>query len=730
MSKLTESGRQDVSARKGRPTPVPTPAPTPERNQQPTPEQVVAEAQRALDRGVPELAEATCREVLDQHRDVPAAWYMIGKAAMGRGDLDEALDALAHAAALRPAFAPFRIALGEAQAAAGHARDALTSYCHATRLDPANGAAWLQRGKLELELGLKDRSLLSTRTGTRRAVSASKAALRYRTARIAGLMRNAIRAGERKPAELIEAEAAVDSGIPALATARLRAAMAQRPEHPEVAPRLSRALNDEGSHAAALECCEAAAARQPPSAALDLERARALAGLARLAEAVPLAQAAADALPADPGALCVLAEILRQDTQLTERRALLQRALELDPNHPQALRGMAAWHADAGDKGGVATWAGRALSADPGAGGMWYLLARAGGMTLGDPMGERLATLVRTMDEIETGRSPAYEVPPQLDRAMMRFAMFRLLDRDGRYEAAFDQLEQANALVDLSFCPDTHWERLARLRAVFDTDFFRRRSQAASPAEAGGIQPVFIVGMPRSGTSLTEQILASHPNVFGAGELNFFNDVAARLGGDRGDLIRVAERFAALSEAERTDYRTRYLAMLTARAPADCRYAVDKMPSNFLHLGMIATLFPDAPVLHCRRDPMDTCFSIYSLHFSGTHGYAYDLRTLGGYYSGYASLMAHWGAVLPNPLHSVFYEETVRDQEGQTRRLLARLGLPWREEVLSFHETERPIATSSSFQVRQPIYGSAVGRWKAYEDRLQPLAETLRASDV
>jgi tetratricopeptide (TPR) repeat protein len=694
----------------------------------PRPEDAVAEAQRALQQGDPSLAEETCREVVAARRDVPAAWYLIGKAAMARGDLDDALDAFSRAAAMRPAFAPFRIALGEAQTAAGHAEDALESYRRATLLDPAQSAAWLQRGRLELELGRKERSLHSTSTGTRLAMNASKAAFRYKTARLSGLMRNALRVGGRRPAALIEARAAEEAGLPNLATARLRTAVGQAPQDAEAAAHLAWRLNEEGAHTAALDCCEGAAGRGLSAPDLHLEQARALAGLARFGEAVAMARTAVDARPDDPDGLCILADILRQDLQLDERRAVLNRALAIAPGHPAALRGMASCHADAGDAAGVAAWVSRALEATPAAGGLWFMLARSGSIRPGDPMAARLAGLIRATDG-ETGAEVPCPAPTQTDRALMRFALFTVLDRAGEVEAAFDCLEQANALMDVSFCPETHEERLMCLQAVFDAAYFAGLPTPA-PDVPNGIRPIFIVGMPRSGTSLTEQILAAHPDVYGAGELNFFNDVAAKLGGDRGALGAVPARFAALTEAERADLRDRYLEILSARAPAGCRYAVDKMPGNFLNLGMIATLFPDAPILHCRRDPMDTCFSIYSLHFSGTHGYAYDQRVLGGYHAGYARLMAHWATVLPNPMHGVFYEETVRDPEANMRRLLARLDLPWREEVLAFHETERPIATASSFQAREPVHGNSVGRWTRYADRLQPLAEALKAGGL
>jgi hypothetical protein len=257
------------------------------------------------------------------------------------------------------------------------------------------------------------------------------------------------------------------------------------------------------------------------------------------------------------------------------------------------------------------------------------------------------------------------------------------------------------------------------LTAAFDADLLRRHAGEGDPSA----KPVFIVGMPRSGTSLAEQILASHPEVFGAGELNDFEQEAAKLAQSAGDGSP-----AAFVEAGRMrTLGSAYLARLVAHAPKADKL-VDKMPSNFRFLGLIRLALPNARVIHMRRDPIDTCLSCFSKRFFGQLPWSYDLAELGRYYRAYEASMAHWRTALPERfMIEVRYEDLVADLEGQTRRMLAHIGLDWDPRCLDFHTTERTVCTASAAQVRQPIYRTSIERWRAYEGRLGPLLAELRA---
>jgi len=296
----------------------------------------------------------------------------------------------------------------------------------------------------------------------------------------------------------------------------------------------------------------------------------------------------------------------------------------------------------------------------------------------------------------------------------------RLHDALGAYEEAFVHFQAGNALERLPFDPDAHAGLVDRLIRVFAPERFDRLPRARH----GFRLPVFVVGMPRSGTSLVEQIIASHSAAHGAGELPDIGALAERLG----VLLRVGlpypECVPEADPATLDRLAEQYHARLRSLAP-EAERVTDKMPHNFLHLGLIALLFPKARVIHCVRDPLDTCLSCYFHDFDGAHPYASDLAHLGRYYADYRRLMDHWRAVLPLPLLEVRYEDLVAGPEPVMREMIDFCGLEWEDACLRFFETGRAVRTASHDQVRRPIYGDAVGRWRHYEGRLGPLVAAL-----
>ncbi len=301
------------------------------------------------------------------------------------------------------------------------------------------------------------------------------------------------------------------------------------------------------------------------------------------------------------------------------------------------------------------------------------------------------------------------------------FAAGKLLDKLGRYDEAFGYYQKANNSVQI---PYDHEDN----RACFDhlISTFTRETIAGFPrATNEDHRPVLIVGMPRSGTTLTEQILASHSSVHGAGELRDIKLLAAGDGSaaDPG-YLNMLQR---LTPAYLDHLANKYLDKLDTLAPGALR-VTDKRPHNFLHLALIHLLFPKATLIHCRRNPIDTCLSIYFQNFSWTHSYASDLESLGRYYLEYERLMEHWAQALDKPILTVQYEETVADQEGMTRKLLAHCGLEWDDACLEFHEVKRDIKTASYDQVRQQMYNTSVERWRNYEKHIVPLLRILAKS--
>lgn len=308
-------------------------------------------------------------------------------------------------------------------------------------------------------------------------------------------------------------------------------------------------------------------------------------------------------------------------------------------------------------------------------------------------------------------------------RMQMSFAAGKVYDDLKRYDEAFPLLAAGNALKRKTIAYDepTILSYFERIKNVITADLVREKSGGG----VAGAAPIFVLGMPRSGTTLVEQILASHPRVAGAGELKDMSNTVNSVRSKDGTTVPFPEFVPVATPAEIARIGEVYLQKLTRRAPGAERIT-DKMPSNFYFLGLIHLALPGAKVIHTNRNAVDTCVSCFSKLFAGEQSQTYDLGELGRYYRAYHGLMAHWRAALPaGAFLDVQYEDVVADTEGQARRILDYCGLEWDARVLDFHRTERPVKTASSSQVRQPIYNSSVARWRNYEKFLGPLLQEL-----
>jgi hypothetical protein len=258
------------------------------------------------------------------------------------------------------------------------------------------------------------------------------------------------------------------------------------------------------------------------------------------------------------------------------------------------------------------------------------------------------------------------------------------------------------------------------MRSIFTQEFFAEREGYGDPSQ----KPVFIVGMPRSGTTLAEQIIASHGHVAAAGEIGIPRGIAMSLGYGAPDEKGFARRVRALTQHEARTLAREGLAILNRFSTSATRIT-DKLPHNFQFLGLAALLFPKAKIIHCRRNPLDTCVSCFLTPLREEHSYAQDLTTLGAYYREYAALMDHWRHVLPMPILEVEYEALVTDLEAQSRRLIDFIGLEWDRACLDFQTSGRAVHTLSRSQVRRPVYTTSIGRWRRYEKHLGPLLAAL-----
>ena len=389
--------------------------------------------------------------------------------------------------------------------------------------------------------------------------------------------------------------------------------------------------------------------------------------------------------------------------KLEDQAAAHRRTLCLTPAEDAAWHTLGLMELHLGRAGVAENCLRRSLRLSPANAGAYHSLSSAITFQPGDGA-------IASMEKLERHQA----LLPAEGRAALAFALAKAYTDCGDPGRAFEKLLSGNkekrSLTDY---------REAHTLALFD--LLRDLSPRVFPPAGSQDGPIFIVGMPRSGSTLLEQILASHPKVSGAGEINLFGaSVQAVLRGRR-----FPDSIAEFSDSDFAEIGSLYRQGLTRLADPGHR-VINKLPENFLFLGLIRRALPDARLIHARRDPLDTCLSCFAQLFTFGQPYSYDLGELGRYYRRYAELMAHWRRLLPaESLIEIDYEALVADQEGETGRLLAFCGLPWDEACLSFHKTERPVLTGSVTQVRRPIYRGSVGKWRPPAEWIKPLTDEL-----
>jgi tetratricopeptide (TPR) repeat protein len=489
------------------------------------------------------------------------------------------------------------------------------------------------------------------------------------------------------------------------AEALYRKVQAVYPEHPGVLHGLGLiALNSNRADAAAPLLSRAAKAA-PSNGAIHSDLGAAHLRLGQYEVAVDAYTAAIRLRPGDRVARLGLGDALSVLGRLEDARAAFEAVRAVEPLHAGAAFGLGNLAMQIGDLVSARAHFERAVASAPRQAKFHRALAECARFTPGDARLTALEALVQ-----DANLDPEQTVE-------LHFALAKAYDDLARYDDAFAHLKAGNVI--------------RRQRIPYDEDavatFFHEIIAAFSPARMRtgtgpgemSDSPVFVVGMPRSGTSLVEQVLASHPDVFGAGELLFLNDLVARI-------PDYPFGIAALQDPDLRRLGRSYVERLSALAP-DAKRITDKLPANFRHLGFIHLALPNAKIIHVRRDPLDTCLSCYSKLFLEGLNFAYDLGELGRYYKMYDAVMAHWRAVLPSQaLLEVQYETLVNDFEPQARRIVAFCGLTWDARCLAFAANKRPVRTLSQSQVREPLFASAIGRWQHYEKHLEPLFAALR----
>jgi tetratricopeptide (TPR) repeat protein len=338
----------------------------------------------------------------------------------------------------------------------------------------------------------------------------------------------------------------------------------------------------------------------------------------------------------------------------------------------------------------------------------WSALSKAGRVSPDDDFIDSVKALMPRMQEGTLGMKH------------FCYALAKAYDDIGEYDLAFEALLRAKAQQPPAYNRAETETKFAAIRKAFSERVLKRLRGVGAETT----RPVFVVGMPRSGTSLIEQILASHSDVFGAGELEYLGRAGAEAANCHPRGVAFPECIGDLSPEALSILAFRYLRRLERHDASDAR-VIDKMPHNFILVGLAAILFSGASIVHARRDPFDTCLSCFMHEFVEAHGYNRSLADLGHYYRQYKALTAHWAALLPDFVFEASYEALLEDQRGRSEALLKHVGLEWDERVLSFQNTERRVATPSNAQVRQGLYKTSKARWRNYERHLTPLMDAL-----
>ena len=619
------------------------------------------------------------RRAIALRPDYAEAHNNLGSALLDSKRFTQAAASYRKAITINPGFAMAHHNLANCLRAQGLLEEALQSYRHAVELRPSDYDALLGLSDTSLGLGRLDEAA----RGYRRFLQSRPDSFEAHNN-----LGNALR----------------DSGQIEEAASSYRRAVAIRPDHAKLHNNLGNALLDLGRIEEAAASYLRALELEPDFAKAHSNLGSAFRELGKLDEAEASYRRAL-AIRADSAEILTnLGVVQRLQGRADEAEASFSRALGIEPAAVPTITSLAELYADRGQFTEAENLYKEAKAIQPDSAQAWAGLAALRKMT-----GEDSAWIQEALRIVQRSLRPR-------DEAQLRYAIGKYFDDAQDYQQAFLSYRRANEISKAYSYPHDR-EHLARTFEFITQIYDREWIEQAKATSNRSVRPVFIVGMPRSGTSLAEQILASHPAVFGAGELSFWKTASLEVGAaalqdgfDGSDLAQLAEE---------------YLQLLAGLSPSATR-VVDKMPANFAHMGMIHAALPNARFIHMRRNPIDTCLSIYFQNFHVAHSYANDLEDLAHYHHEYQRLMRYWRAILPpSVILEVPYEALVADPEAWSRKILEFVGLPWDGACIDFHRTQRRVSTFSKWQVRQKISKTSVERWRNYAPFVGPLMRLL-----
>jgi tetratricopeptide (TPR) repeat protein len=630
------------------------------------------------------LAEAQAREILKVAPGHADASLLLAAALRAQGK--DALGVLEPLAAAQPFNGAVHYDLGCAHAELDQHADAISAFKRAVECDPDHAAAWRALGD---ELNLAGD-----------ANAADQAYARH------------IKASVNDP-RLIEAATALCENRLAISERLLRTFLMQHPTDvaairmlAEVGARLGRYEDAERLLKRAVELAPSFVAARANYAAILHRQNKPL-------EALRQIDALLDQDPRNPAYRNLMAAVLARLGETDRAIGAYEQVLKDHPRQPKAWMSLGHTLKTAGRQQDAIDAYRKSIALLPSLGEAYWSLANLKTFRFSP---DDVAAMQAQLDR----RGLAAE-----DRYHLHFALGKALEDEGAYADSFGHYDMANALrrAELGYDADEITAMKERLKGCFTADFFAARAGQGSTAP----DPIFIVGLPRSGSTLIEQILASHSAVEGTAELPDIMAMIKRLGGrkkriEESDYPRLLE---SLGAGEIKALGEEYLERTRIQRRLGKPFFIDKMPNNFLHTGFIHLILPNAKIIDARRHPMGCCFSCFKQHFARGQGFTYSLTDIGRYYADYAELMAHYDAVLPGRVHRIHYESMVTDPENEVRRLLDYCELPFEEGCLLFYQNERIVRTASSEQVRQPIFADAVEHWRNFEPWLGPLKQAL-----
>ncbi|MFZ5755851.1 MAG: sulfotransferase [Pseudomonadota bacterium] len=665
-------------------------------------------------------AEALVRQVVQLQPGHAAGWQLLGIIQHEKGDTRGGLELLGTAIRLSPLTAPFYANRAEMNRLAGNLDQAIADGEQAVRLDPRSpmahsnlGIACYHKGDIA-RAEVCQRQALALDPSHLQALNNLGSILRDRRDRegaaalyrkVVALRPDYLESANNLGAVLTEMENP-EAGLKILLDVVRR-----RPDYAEAHCNIGHAF-------LALENAAKAAVAFTRASTLKTGYAEAYEGLARacqeqrnLADAEKHAHTALELKPGRAQIHALLGNIYSEQAYPEKAAAAFNKALEIDPDMAGAHLGLGHLQMEMGKMDAAEASFRRALELDSGSSlAPRVALTQVRKTREGD---ENLAALMAAAKDIGT--------MPETRAISLHFALGKGLEDIKRHDEAFPHYLEGCRLKRkrIEYSADNTDLIGTNICQTITPELLQRLGGAGDPDKT----PIFVLGMPRSGTTLTETIIASHPDVYGAGELPDLMHLAGK--GNGTSDIGYPLNLAAMSPADMTAMGARYIAGLRTRAPAAPRIT-DKMPANFMCVGLIHLMLPNAKIVHIKRNAVDTCLSGFTRLFHRSQYQSYDLREMGRYYRNYLKIMQHWRQVLPpGSFYELKYEQLVANQEEESRKLIAYCGLEWNDACLTPDKTERNVKTASVTQVRQPVYQSSVERWRVYEKFLGPLLEEL-----